>query len=253
MAEWKSSAAQPDEDALKVLLGMYAAERSDSAAMMNSGFAQVVALMAYLGVVTTLIGKNEVDAPIILTALPIPALLLLLTYTIHGYNQGLRATSGRTLERLLYPALSAYVPAHHPDGGKPELDPRHFREGKGVDLRHVALGLHSTELLYNTDRANKWHSWFLKGYYVLAAAVVFGFSSAVVGLGIDGVWNEDATSTWTGLDRTVYVLEFILIGFLLAMFSIIAFRAGPKHRERAERAADAVVEAAGRRSSRPMK
>ncbi|MBF6223241.1 hypothetical protein IU479_34780 [Nocardia abscessus] len=102
----------PDEDALKVLLGWYASERSDGASLMTAGFAQVTGMLAYVGVVTTLVGKAPPPTPLVILAAPIPALLLLVFYTVHSFNQGLRATSARTLEQLIYPSLNSYVRAN---------------------------------------------------------------------------------------------------------------------------------------------
>ncbi|WP_280328839.1 hypothetical protein [Nocardia wallacei] len=243
-----SGRKKPDEDALKVLLGMYASERSDGASLMSAGFAQVTALMAYVGVVTTLIGKEDaLPHPIVMTTAPIPALLLLVVYSIHGFNQGLRATSVRTLERLLQPALESYVSADlevvapkktRPEwlrripGFKPEAK---VPEPRTYDRREIAFGLHATEAFFNIDRAQGNHKVLLNVYYALAATVVLGFSAVVEIMGLHAAFWQGQAAHWSNLQRSFAVGEAVL-AVLLALMPVWVWVSGQKHRDKAEEA-----------------
>ncbi|MGY5311601.1 hypothetical protein [Nocardia gipuzkoensis] len=234
----------PDEDALKVLLGWYASERSDGASLMTAGFAQVTGMLAYVGVVTTLVGKAPPPTPLVILAAPIPALLLLVFYTVHSFNQGLRATSARTLEQLIYPSLNSYVTSQPlPDRHK-RLRIRRFHPHREVDLRCVAIGLHATELFFNASHANRSHAGLLTCYYLLAASVVFGFTGILDTVGLHAVFGQSVAHDWTPIQWALLWTEFGM-GIALAILFACFTASGIRHRDRAEDAAIAVIANAG--------
>ncbi|MGX1809744.1 hypothetical protein ACWIGI_28825 [Nocardia sp. NPDC055321] len=238
-----------DEDALKVLLGMYASERSDGASLMSAGFAQVAAMLAYVGVVTTLVAREPPPSPFAVLAAPIPALLLLLTYTVHSFVQGIRATSAMTLERLLHFSLDAFAPAQPLLINKPKMLQHQFSSEILKDLRLAALGLHSTETFFNDSLANKRHGRVMRFYYVLAMLIVLGFAVVLDVRGFILVWHTEANhfNGWMQFVAGFEIAAAIVLGLLAAYYVV----AGAKHRGRAQeagriviqRAAEAVAEA----------
>lgn len=226
--EWVSTreGEQPNDRDVQVLLGLYQAERGDAAALMGAGHALTAALLAYVGVVAALLGQASEVAPVAVLATPIPVLGLLVVYTIHGYNQGLRATSSRTLESLLWTCTN-YVP------NLTATDLDHF--GPNKPLREIAIGMHSSELFYNHERAADRHRTFLTAYYVIAAVVVLAFAVAVECYGITQAWTL-GVSDWPWWWHFVIPFEIVFVPLLVGMF-IWAWRTGESHRERAEDAA----------------
>ncbi|MBF6221768.1 hypothetical protein IU479_27100 [Nocardia abscessus] len=244
MTSKPSGTYPPDEDALKVLLGWYASERSDGASLMTAGFTQVTGMLAYVGVVTTLVGKAPPPTPLVILAAPIPALLLLVFYTVHSFNQGLRATSARTLEQLIYPSLSGYVTSQPLPGHHRRLRPTRFHRNREVDLRRVALGLHATELFFNASHANRWHAALLTCYYLLAAIVVLGFTGILDTVGLFAVFGQSVAHDWTVIQWTLLWTEFG-VGIALAILFACFTASGIRHRNRAEDAAVVVIANAG--------
>ena len=139
--------SKPTDDDVRVLLALYAAERSDSAYLTQAGRAIIAALLVYVGSVAAL-GQNFQDAPLLTLIVPLPALGLLIVFVVNSFNQALRDVSSRSLETLLHGATSGYLPnwtidmlaksaqgleegmpALLPDEAK-ALDPKHFRDSQ---------------------------------------------------------------------------------------------------------------------------
>lgn len=231
-----------NEDALKVLLGLYSSERSDGAALNSAGITQVTAVIAYIGVVATLIGRTPVPSPLVVLAAPIPALILLVYYIVHAFNQGLRATSTRTLEQLMYPWLDHYLPKVAIPAGAEHLSPKYFKDSE-VDLRRVALGINSTEYFFNAERANWRQSILLTVYYLLAGLLVIGFSGVVTAVGLYMAFGQSVAHDWT---RAQWALLWTEVGVIVAavLVFLLFSRSGFRHRRRAEQAAEQLVKVA---------
>ncbi|MFI6959760.1 hypothetical protein ACIBJI_40645 [Nocardia sp. NPDC050408] len=245
MTSGPSKSFPPGEDALKILLGWYASERSDGASLMSAGFTQVTGMLAYVGVVTTLIGKSPVPTPLVIVAAPLPALLLLVFYTVHSFNQGLRATSVRTLEQLIYPGLDDYVSSQPLPASHKALQASKFHRNMDVDLRKVAIGLHATELFYNAGHANRWHASLLNLYYALAALLVLGFTGIVDAVGIYAAFGQSVAHDWRYIQWALLWTEFGL-GIAMFVFFLCFCASGMRHRNRAEDAAREVIAKAGK-------
>ncbi|MBF6271699.1 hypothetical protein [Nocardia farcinica] len=232
----------PNEDALKVLLGLYSSERSDGAALNSAGITQVTAVIAYIGVVATLIGRTPVPSPLVVLAAPIPALILLVHYVVHAYNQGLRATSTRTLEQLMYPWLDQYLPKVAIPADAKHLSLKYFKD-REVDLRRVALGINSTEYFFNAARANCRQWILLNVYYLLAGLLVIGFSGVVTAVGLYMAIGQSVAHDWTCAQWALLWTEVGVILAAVLVFLLFSW-SGSRHRSRAEEAAERLVEVA---------
>jgi hypothetical protein len=250
--------SKPTDDDLRILLALYAAERSDSANLAQAGRAITAALLAYVGAAAAFGGKFQ-DAPLLTLIMPVPALGLLIVFVVNSFNVALRDVSSRSLETLLLGATSGYLPnwtidtlaksAQGPEEGMPRLspdaakalDPKHFRICN-APLREIAIGLTATDHFYNRRRANKHHIWFLRIYTALTAFLVVTGMVLVLCYGLYQVFCEHKAATWNPEQRIIMWLEVAVFVGLLVMFFWAVF-AGTRHRKRAETAASILLEA----------
>lgn len=249
--------SKPTDDDVRILLALYAAERSDSAYLTQAGRAIIAALLVYVGSVAAL-GQQFQDAPLLTLIVPLPALGLLIVFVVNSFNQALRDVSSRSLETLLHGATSDYLPnwtidmlaksAQGLEEGMPTplpdeakaLDPKHFRDSS-APLREIVIGLTATDHFYNRHRANKHHKWFLRIYSVLTGFLVVTGMVLVLCYGLHQViWGHNAT-TWHWEQWMIMCLEVAVFMALVVMLFWAVF-AGIRHRKRAEIAAKILLE-----------
>jgi hypothetical protein len=197
-----------DKELQQTLRTIYSSERADGASLMTAGFTQIAAVIAYVGVIAVLIGKEpQVDNPHVILCAPIPALVLLLLYVFHSFNQGIRATSGSALETLLLQTA---------------LHSKADRES--------AIGLHATEKYFNASKASsRRHRTLVNLFALTPIAVVLGFLGVIDAYGISQLSETDwEWALWAELAAQAWLL--ILIAWAIA--------SGIVHRTHAENAAE---------------
>jgi hypothetical protein len=231
---------KPTDNDIRIFLALYAAERLDSAYLMQAGRAILGTLLVYAGGAAAITGKLQ-DAPLLTLILPIPAIGLLIVFGVNGFNLSLRDVSGRTLETLLHRATSEYLPNWTVDS-IPEISPddgmvlhrKHFREPS--PLREVAIGLSATDHFYNRRRANKHQLWFLRIYTALTAFLVLTGMVLLLCYGLYQVFGQHQGAKWNNLEWTVMWLE-VAVFIALVVIYVWTLVSGAKHRKRAETAA----------------
>jgi hypothetical protein len=245
---------KPTDDDTRVLLGLYAAERSDSANLMQAGRSIFQTLLAYIAVVAAFGGKGYLDKALFNLVVPAPALGLLIVFTVNSFNLSLRNVSGRTLEALLLRATSQYLPnwtidsLHRSEEGIPKLEDKelkalHRKRFLAPDrpLREIAIGLGATEHFYNRRHANTLQLWFLHIYTALTAFFVLTGMTILFCYGLHQAFGgAHQAAKWTRAQWSLMWLEIAVFIALVAIFFWTLF-SGWKHRRRAEIAASILL------------
>lgn len=246
---------KPTDDDIQVFLALYAAERMDSAYLMQAGRAILGTLLVYVGAAVAF-SKDYLNNALFILAVPMPALGLLIVFAVNGFNLSLRDVSGRTLETLLVRATSEYLPhwtiasLHRGEVSIPEdeckvldaLQKKHFRGGEGTPLREIAIGMGATEHFYNRKHANPHQSWFLRIYTALTAFFVLTGMTLVFCHGLFEAFREPPTPPWHSPQWAVLWLEVAVFIVLVAVF-FWTLVSGWKHRRRAEMASKILLNA----------